>query len=207
MTASKLSQAHNRQDKAISKAIFIVGCPRSGTTLTQSVLACVPGATSFQETQIFSAGIYQCGQLRLPRRSISGNIKRFWQENALPNKHMPKPASIRPYFSQVKLVDTYRDTLIAATQEVKARILLEKTPRHLYYIPEITRSFKQQGIDVHFVHVLRDAHEVMPSLVKASQKWRRKVSYEEAATRWEKDIEISSTYRGHEGHLLSSMTV
>jgi hypothetical protein len=37
------------------KRVFIVGCPRSGTTLVQALLARYPGVHSFPETRFFEA--------------------------------------------------------------------------------------------------------------------------------------------------------
>ena len=48
------------------KRVFIVGCPRSGTTLVQALLARYPGLHSFPETRFFEA--------------LLGGIDRRWQE-------------------------------------------------------------------------------------------------------------------------------
>src|SRR5882762_5158168 len=48
------------------KRVFIVGCPRSGTTLVQALLARYPGVHSFPETRFFEA--------------LLGGIDRRWQD-------------------------------------------------------------------------------------------------------------------------------
>ena len=47
-------QDNRSNTRAILSRIFLVGCPRSGTTLTQSLLAAHPMVASFPESHFFS---------------------------------------------------------------------------------------------------------------------------------------------------------
>ena len=51
----------------ITKRIFLIGCPRSGTTIAQVMLAGHPEILSFPETQFFkwAVGLHRRPQLRL----------------------------------------------------------------------------------------------------------------------------------------------
>ena len=58
-------------NSAMPRGIFLVGCPRSGTTLLQSLIAAHPLVTSFSESNFFGASFR-----RLPKSAISYIIER-----------------------------------------------------------------------------------------------------------------------------------
>lgn len=152
--------------------VFIVGCPRSGTTLVQALLARYPGVQSFPETRFFEA--------------LLGGVERRWKdpdakhdsrwyhrrgfahawgrdrlrelESALLGNTRTAPprmvnACIRRY---VALLDR-------TTQAHGRAIWVEKTPNHLMYIDEIANHLP----DARFVHVMRNGEDVVASIIDA----------------------------------------
>ncbi len=92
--------------------------------------------------------------------------------------------------------------LDAETQAAGQRVWLEKTPRHLYFIPTIERTLK----DAKFIHVLRDGADVVASLHEVTQQhpeiWGGSRSVDTCIARWRKDVELSEDYRDRKNHLL-----
>ena len=58
--------AFNMQNRSF-KRIYIVGCPRSGTTLLQSMVAAHPLLTSYPETHFWDYTIPKNRYLRFPK--------------------------------------------------------------------------------------------------------------------------------------------
>jgi hypothetical protein len=67
---------------------------------------------------------------------------------------------------------------------------VEKTPRHLRYIPFIQRVSGRR-LPTSFVHVIRDGLEVVASLHGASQSWEQAYDLETCVRRWNADVGFS----------------
>src|SRR5687768_3975926 len=62
--------------------IFVVGCPRSGTTLVQSLLAAHSKIVTFTESHLFDKGFRSLGGLLFVRhQQLQGYAAKFVQEN------------------------------------------------------------------------------------------------------------------------------
>jgi hypothetical protein len=185
----------------ITHSIFIVGCPRSGTTLLQSLLACCSGVTTFLESHFFDRSLARCCGAFVPRRDADCEIDRFWADNMLPFEQRPPR---RPLFGKLTsraVADMLTAALVAAGQARNAQVILEKTPRHLHYIGPITSAWARQGIRVSFVHIVRDGVAVAASLIDSSANWPRPRAPSNALARWHADLDHSVRYLGQEGHL------
>lgn len=194
-----ISEASN-----INLAIFIVGSPRSGTTLMQSILACAPSITAITESHFFSKGIFKCGPIVLPKRFPQQALKEYWHDNGCSPELMPSKLKERVGLNASKHCDRYADALISVANYQGKKILLEKTPRHLHYVTEIQSAFSRRSIPVKFIHVVREMDDVIRSILKASQHWRKPRDMNNAQKRWEKDISISAAYIGVEDHIFCS---
>lgn len=201
MTSNQFNSA-NHNDGSIKK-VFIVGCPRSGTTLLQGILSSNPTIYSLPETFFFA-------------KVLSRNfIKR----------HLMWPAlKVRSQLSQT-VIDLNRPDLLSIakiglfqrdyhvpflkvmdrlTQDDNKTVWVEKTPMHLYCVDEIQERIP----DALIIHLVRNGKDVVASLVNATtknpakwakfgkgKKWKnwKGFTYQEAALRWNKDYQITKS--------------
>jgi Sulfotransferase family len=136
------------------KHVFIVGCPRSGTTWTHLLLAQHPGVATTRETHLFD--------------NYLGRLSQSWELY----KSRPATVGLTLLLSDEEFYGLCRDfglsvlRKIAATNEV-ATVILEKTPQHVRYAPFILKLIP----DAYFIHVVRDPRSVVSSLRAAAHSW------------------------------------
>jgi len=140
--------------------VFLVGCPRSGTTWLQKLLASHPRIRSGEESHFFS--LYVGPQLR----SWNDQKTRHF------NGGIGHAAGPQAYFREEEFLDILKNYLAALLNPIVGNLqpdewFLEKTPSHALYIPEI----KQLLPDSRFIHLLRDSRDVVASLMTASRSW------------------------------------
>ncbi|NIZ07455.1 sulfotransferase [Pseudoalteromonas sp. HF66] len=154
--------------------IFLVGTPRSGTTLIQSEIAKVIGAYTGPETHYYSL-----------RNSKNFLTKKYWRKNqAAYNtlKNYSKSSSvslnsskINPWFHEL---------------EVQYKNVIEKTPRHLHYLSHIYRDFP----DCRVFAIVREPYYVCRSMYFASNEhpkaWSGRRSIRDCVNRWIADTRI-----------------
>lgn len=145
--------------------LMIVGSPRSGTTLLQTILATQTELFTLKETHFFR---------HLQRRRPLRLLDRLSLD----------PARVRHAFgyvaehNELAMPDPLPRSLAAAAaafdrmlmQEAERRGLagwLEKTPEHAFFVPAIRRHLP----GVRFVHILRDGPDVVASLWDARQRY------------------------------------
>jgi LPS sulfotransferase NodH len=140
--------------------VFLVGCPRSGTTWLQKLLASHPKIRSAEESHVFS--IYVGPQLRAWKRQAGCGAQAGSAHVVGPPAYMTKSE-----FSCV--LRTYTLQLFEPVLKTLApdEVFLEKTPSHALFIPEI----KEVLPDARFIHLLRDPRDVVGSLLAASRTW------------------------------------
>lgn len=182
------------------KKIFIVGCPRSGTTLLQSLLASHPYIVSFPETHLFSGTIH-----------ISPIVRFFTVYNS---QHLRELDHILEKFGLSSDESFKRDQKIYRTQkwaefllqkldeigqhyaEDDEGYLLEKTPRHLHYIDLIHNADPEAC----FIHLIRNGEDVVASLSQATgnypEKWSGDRSLSKSVFWWNRSIKLSRKYIG-----------
>src|SRR5918911_4747159 len=112
--------------------VCIVGCPRSGTTWVQRLLAGPPRVRTGQESDVFD--IYVGPQLRAWRRELD------------PTASGRGGVGLACYFDDDSFMRVLRryasDLLQPMLGELGAEeLFLEKTPSHALYIPEIMELF------------------------------------------------------------------
>ncbi|MGB5160076.1 MAG: sulfotransferase [Thermoanaerobaculia bacterium] len=187
---------------AVRGRIFIVGVPRSGTTLVQSLLAAHSATTSFTETHFFDRHfkILPLGSRPLLTANPVARVREFLIENREEPGAAARwfteasPWSLR--FPPLRLLQTRRVArrLLLVLDELAQRrgspYWIEKTPRHLRYLPFLAR-LSDGAPEAKFVHVIRDGPDVVASLNEASRRWDRHYDVDTSIRRWNEDVAFS----------------
>jgi hypothetical protein len=184
-------------------SIFVVGCPRSGTTLLQSLLAAHPQILSFPESKFF----HYLVPLYEPRRRAWGLVSRqfkprlnkFFQEDLGRSELLlgwPKLPLQQQYTRKfIQILDQL-------TQEQGKTIWVEKTPEHIYYVDDIVKLVPHSR----FIHIIRNGADVIASLYQVTREhprlWKGAWSLEFCIERWIQAIEISRRYLHQPRHCM-----
>lgn len=172
----------------IPERIFLVGCPRSGTTLLQSLIAAHPQITSFPESDFFTALV------RDIKRRIYGEPPNSFKDKLsyiLRNVRVimgltwPMATAvdvrIHEFLSKIereyllscipkkslfmnKYVNCFINILDMIAKEENNSIWLEKTPNHICYIDIIERFVP----GAKFIHIVRNGADVVASIYDAA---------------------------------------
>ena len=169
----------------INNPIFLVGCPRSGTTLLQQMLDAHPAVAIAPETHFM--------HYFWDRRDSYGNLNiESNYQKILDN------LTDLPEFSEMGLSEAYfRSAAITNSRNYGALLSLlleqfanhrnvkvvgEKTPNHVLYLPILKKFFPS----ARFVHIVRDPRAVVNSwrsvpwsngnLTQDAQAWRAHVA-------------------------------
>jgi hypothetical protein len=140
--------------------LFVMGCPRSGTTWVQRLLATHPRIRTGQESDVFD--LYIGPQLRA------------WEHELDPESSGRGGVGLGCYFTAAEFRDVLKGYLLKLIEPMVGglapdELFLEKTPGHVLYVPEIHALLPA----ARFVHVLRDARDTVASLLGASRSWGR----------------------------------
>jgi hypothetical protein len=143
-----------------SNMLFVVGCPRSGTTWVQRLLATHPRVRTGQESDVFD--LYIGPQLRA------------WQHELNPDASGRGGVGLGCYFEDGEFRGLLKGYLLQLLEPMVGslqadELFLEKTPGHVLFVPEIRALLPE----ARFVHVLRDARDTVASLLGASRSWGR----------------------------------
>ena len=172
----------------LPRPIFVVGCPRSGTTLVQCILSASSHAFSMPETHYFSWVLPAIGAT--PETPIGANrldaLRRAFEAEAelvLPESFWTMLGA-RPGLTALEIfvliVDHFR--------EAPGLRAIEKTPRHVLQLDVIAAAFP----DALFVEVVRDPIDVASSLLGVPFESSRSVlSY---AQRWTESIHAARAF-------------
>lgn len=144
---------------------FLIGCPRSGTTLLQSLLFAHPGVVSFPETFFFAKVVPSPPErVRRRLRIASAQAPRALRDL----DSFGVPADPHPRHLPSLTVNGYARRFVRrmdrAAIEAGARMWLEKTPRHARYVDRIQSVVP----DARFIHLVRAGEAVAASLRDAS---------------------------------------
>lgn len=178
--------------------VFVVGVPRSGTTLVQSLLAAHSAMTSFTESHFFSRHFALLPPLSTPVliRSPIARLHEFLTENDETPSEAARwlEAKLRTRVSLPFHTRSAARNFMTLLDELSERrgksSWIEKTPRHLRYVPFL-ENVSGVAAPVHFVHVIRDGVDVVLSLHEASKQWQRPYDIDECVKRWNLDVAFS----------------
>jgi hypothetical protein len=181
------------------KRIFVVGCPRSGTTLLQSLLAAHESLVSFPETHFFNHYArdgfdewLEVGHTEL-REQMSAYFER-----------LGRPGWGRAFHHWYPLRRWYADVLVEAFDEMareqRAEAWLEKTPSHLERIELIDRVVDSPR----YIHIVRNGADVVASLHAVTheypEEWSGARSIDRCIDRWLRSVELTDAYLDRPEH-------
>jgi hypothetical protein len=174
------------------KLIFVVGFPRSGTTLLQTILMGSPKVHSIPETHIFTKGM-RLSFLPAPLANIWTSLYCF-----LWIKRNYSEAWVYYSFSTENLVKKFFIYLQKKAELEGKTILVEKTPAHLSKIEYISTIFPEAK----YIHVCRNYKEAIPSYIKAAKEWGINHTECDAMVRWMADMISTYEYSKTDGHVI-----
>lgn len=150
------------------KRIFIVGCPRSGTTLVQSILAAHSTVISFKESQFFKFYLRTpWGYWQSP--AVKRLLRSFVRQNITDNES--DASRLLEAFSSARTIagqmHWFTDLLDRQAMLGSKSVWIEKSPDHLFKIGLIERHVP----DAHFVHVIRKPASNIAALHAAAPNW------------------------------------
>ncbi|MHA1221744.1 MAG: sulfotransferase family protein [Candidatus Heimdallarchaeaceae archaeon] len=199
---------------SIKKRVFIVGCPRSGTTLVQSLLAAHESIESFPESHFFISLMMQFPYLYLPK--IFRRILKNSLILSIAIAHPRINKQLENFFSNIGLkigkeeyrklytVSQYTKYFVHKLDEYTLSknkyIWVEKTPDHLKYVEYIEVMVKEAV----FIHVIRNGCDVIASLydagLKYPKRWEGVYTIDQCTQKWKKAIKLSKEYVGNKNH-------
>ncbi|MEP6516687.1 sulfotransferase [Microcoleus vaginatus] len=176
------------------KRIFLVGSPRSGTTMLQSLLAAHPEVISFPESKFFHYLLYKKFVRKFPSR-----MEAFFKDE------INRPELLQGFDNSQTLgtkVRWFVEILDGLAAEQNKSIWLEKTPEHIYFIEDIQRLLP----DAKFIHILRNSMDTIASLHEATRNshdlWGPGWDLNHCITRWKEAMLISHKYAKNYNHIL-----
>lgn len=180
------------------KRIFLVGAPRSGTTIVQSLLAAHPKITSFPETKFFHFLWADRLNSRLPDRLH----KWFHQEIDRPDLY--NESEIYGRQSTSDRIKWFVGVLDQLATEERNQIWIEKTPEHIHFVKDILDYLP----DAKFIHLIRNPLDVTASMRKATQApgsdvlWGGEWTLDFCLERWKSAALITYCLRNSPQHLV-----
>ena len=185
--------------------VFIVGCPRSGTTLLQSLLASHPDITSFPESKFFLDLV--SFPIEKSKRHAMGVVSPRLRQTCIDFLDEVGHPELVTRLPRLPLMRSYTRRFVALLDHIAALrqrpIWIEKTPDHLHHITYIEKYVPSPKI----IHIVRNGEDVIASLYDLVQRypdfWGRYLkSLDDCIARWRGDIELTRQYLDRPHHQL-----
>lgn len=141
------------------RPVFVVGCPRSGTTWMQLLLNTSRQVATAPETHIFSFYL--------------DHFKRHWiHEKTGPAARQQGGAGLSRLLSEDEFRELCRSTALRVLDKIAstrpgAPIVVEKSPQHAH----IAKWIGEVIPEARFIHVIRDPRDTVASIVRAARTW------------------------------------
>jgi hypothetical protein len=131
----------------MTKYVFMVGCPRSGTTWLQLLLLQHPEVSSCMETHLF--------------KYLAPMVEKW-------NHYRHDRVGLQSVLSDEEFKELLRDVAMNVLHRIgTGRVILEKTPDHVWFADLILRLIPEAW----FIHLIRDPRSVASSLTSAGRSW------------------------------------
>lgn len=190
---------------------FVVGCPRSGTTIVQALLARHPAIYTLPETAFFEQ-LHGDLAWRWGDPNVEPRRRRWRQSLGLTRRHIretfaalhvqltgARPSTPAAWHWRL-LSQRFLALLDHAADAAGRSMWLEKTPNHLLYIPEI----EALAPDARFVHVVRRGIDVLASLADVYLRYENDEAFGGGtvhwARRWNRAMDIHGQHVGRPNH-------
>jgi len=191
---------------------FIVGCPRSGTTIVQALLARHPAIYTLPETAFFERLHgrleWRWGDARAKARSRWPQylgLARGRTRGVFADLHRQLTGSAPSPWTPMRMRALSRRFIALLDRSAAAvgrSMWLEKTPNHLLYIPEI----EAVAPDACFVHVVRRGADVLASLADVYLRFENDAVFGGGtvhwARRWNRALQIHEQHMNRKNHHL-----
>jgi hypothetical protein len=186
------------------KRLFLVGCPRSGTTLLQSLLAAHSQVASFPESHFYNT--MTTSRFGLHRLGLASPRTRKKFSDFLQLIGHPEMRGYRPVLalSRRQYSRAFIAVLDAVARQQNKRVWLEKTPRHLHHIDDISALIPESQ----FIHLIRNGEDVVASLYEVvnqhPERWPSipPGNVMRCVERWVQSIALSRRYVGQSNHVM-----
>jgi hypothetical protein len=158
--------------RAIAGRLFVAGCPRSGTTLLQSLLAAHPAVLSFPETAVFGRllsanampGEFRLGTIH--RRTQLGYRHAAALLDTMGRRDLEYILPMRSK-SIGQFADGFVHMLDRLTLDEGKSWWVEKTPENVFFVPEILDLVP----GARFIATLRDGRQNVAALCDMAHKY------------------------------------
>lgn len=201
-TAINVVNDHIRdEDKNSLTRVFVVGCPRSGTTLLQSLLASNSKIASFPETHLFEKLFSRwslLSALGVASRTVWPRWKIIMDEIGHPelSGYLPPRAIFVRQYS-----DAFVRVLDAITLSQGKYLWIEKTPGHVRHIGRIEKLVD----NAKFIHIIRAGVDNIASLYEVGQQYPETWgewygTLDQCIGRWIEDVRRSRECSGMRNH-------
>jgi len=181
--------------------IFLLGYPRSGTTLLQSLLAAHPEVLSLPETFFFTHVVPSGRRWRLLRRAHPKARERLRELEGHGIEVAPRGLrETLPIATAGPTVARFVSSLDTRASRNGKSAWVEKTPIHLHHVDTIERYVS----DARFVHMVRAGLPAIASLYSVTREhpepWGGVRSLDSCVRRWRSDIRRSYDCVGKPDH-------
>ncbi|MBE9066257.1 sulfotransferase [Leptolyngbya cf. ectocarpi LEGE 11479] len=185
------------------KRVFVVGCPRSGTTLLQRILLTDSAIISFPESHFFVNLFKRRSKLR-KKFNLASPYSRSGFENFMEEAGHPEMGKSLPrhMLSLRQHTQVFAQTLDEIAKQHHKSIWIEKTPDHVKFIDFIETHIG----DALFIHIVRNGPDVVASLYDVTHKypleWDGPWDIDQCLRKW--IISVTNTYihRNKPNHLI-----
>ena len=161
------------------QTVFVFGVPRSGTTLLQTVLACHPDVATAPETYFFAFAVRSfLFQRSLPPLRKLGIAPRLSRDTARTiaekiSRRTERPVTIHDFALSADGSISPASLALEIFSQLRQGsepIFVEKTPAHVYFIPEIRQVLPQSVL----IHIVRDPRDVFCSFNDMLSRQRKR---------------------------------
>ena len=183
----KETKGGDRHETGEPKRIFVVGLPRSGTTLVQGMLNSHPGVRAFPESRFYDALVHGNRFSKYGKSGLGAFSPRLFARRTraklrtlagIPGSRALKvglrffeTAGLQAYCERLirsaTRIDSLNQAFVSTLDEVSSGAWSEKTPAHLFRIPLIERLVP----NAKFIHITRNSQDTIASIWDAAQKF------------------------------------
>jgi hypothetical protein len=185
----------------IQGRFFLVGCPRSGTTLLQSLLAAHPRIASFPESHFFWSLVPNRPALRAAGFALRRARPRFQAYVKQLGRAELRWRLARRARLMRQFVKAYVGILDDLTLEQHKLKWVDKTPENLHYADVIERYVP----GARFIHIVRNGPDVVASLYDVTRvharRWHGPWGVDACIHRWNQDVDMTRRLVERRNHI------